>query len=116
MSSAGRTVFVFNSYGLGSTADGDLKLRLAHKFLQLIAQDDSLPAQLCFYTDGVRLCVHGSPVLEDLRALEAKGVELVLCSTCLEALSLTGQVAVGIVGGMPDIITAMARAAKVITV
>ncbi len=110
-----KTVLVFNSYGLGHTQDADLKIRLAKKFLTLIAEADPLPSQICFYTDGVKLCVTGSPVLDELRTLSGKGVELVLCSTCLETFGLRDQVAVGIVGGMGDIITAMANADKTIT-
>ncbi len=106
-SPAKKTVFVFNSYGMGQTGDAGLKLKLAKKFLALIADADPLPAQLCFYTDGVKLCVAGSPVLDELRALADKGVPLILCFTCLEAFGLLDQVAVGVVGGMGDIITAM---------
>ncbi len=110
-----RTVFVFTTYGMGQTGDADLKIGLAKKFLTLIAGADPLPSQICFYTDGVRLCVTGSPVLDELRALAAKGVELVLCSTCLDTFGLRPQVAVGIVGGMGDIIAAMTRADTVVT-
>jgi peroxiredoxin family protein len=54
-------------------------------------------------------------VLDELRALTAKGVELVLCSTCLDTFGLRDQVAVGVVGGMGDIITAMSNADSAIT-
>jgi sulfur relay (sulfurtransferase) complex TusBCD TusD component (DsrE family) len=110
-----KTVFVFNSYGMGQTADAELKLILARKFLALVARADPLPAQICFYTDGVRLCVADSPVLDELRTLEAKGVELVLCSTCLDRLGLADRVAVGVVGGMGDIITAITGADNTVT-
>jgi intracellular sulfur oxidation DsrE/DsrF family protein len=110
-----RTVFVFNSYGMGHTEDADLKIRLAKKLLALIADADPLPSQICFYTDGVKLCVNGSPVLDELRTLAGKGVELVLCSTCLETFGLRDQVAVGIVGGMGDIITALMNAENAVT-
>ncbi len=105
-----KTVFVFSNKGMGSSEDAELMVKLAKKFLTLIAELAPLPAQICFYTDGVKLCVNGSPVLEELRALEKKGVELVLCSTCLETFGLQDQVAVGIVGGMGDIITALVAA------
>ena len=110
-----KTVFVFASYGMGQTDNAELKIKLAKKFLALIAEADPLPAQICFYTDGVKLCVTGSPVLDELRALAAKGVELVLCSTCLETFGSRDQVAIGVVGGMGDIITAMTNADNVIT-
>ncbi|MHB1120700.1 MAG: DsrE family protein [Bellilinea sp.] len=68
-----------------------------------------------FYTDGVKLVCQGSPVLTLLEELEAKGVELILCKTCLDYFNLTQKVKVGIVGGMPDIIEAMTKAVKVIS-
>ena len=110
-----KTVFVFNSYGMGVTDNADLKIALAKKFLTLIAQHDPLPAQICFYTDGVKLTVEGSPVLEELRALAAKGVELVICSTCVDTFGLRDKVRVGVVGGMPDIITALVQADNAVT-
>ncbi len=113
--SSQKTVFVFTSYGIGHTNDAELKVKLAKKFLALIADANPLPAQICFYTDGVKLCVNGSPVLDELRTLASKSVELVLCSTCLETLGLRDQVAVGVVGGMGDIITAMMNADNAVT-
>ena len=110
-----KNVFVFASYGMGQTDNAELKIKLAGKFLALIAEADPLPSQICFYTDGVKLCVTGSPLLDELRALTAKGVELVLCSTCLETFGLRDQVAVGVVGGMGDIITAMTNADNTVT-
>lgn len=115
MSALKKTVFVFASHGMGQTSNADLKIALAKKFLTLIAADELLPAQICFYTDGVKLGVNDSPVLAELRALTAKGVELILCQTCLDTFGLRAQVAVGIVGGMGDIIAAMTRADSVIT-
>lgn len=111
-----RTVFIFTSYGLGQTEDTNLKITLAKKFLALIAQHNPLPVQICFYTDGVKLAVEGSPVLDELKALAAKGVELVICSTCIDTFGLHDKVRVGVVGGMPDIITAITGADNAITV
>ncbi len=110
-----KTVFLFTTYGLGQTENAELKVKLAKKFLALLASADPLPSQICFYTDGVKLCVTGSPVLDELRALAEKGVELVLCSTCVETFGLRDQVAVGIVGGMGDIVEAVTKADNAIT-
>jgi sulfur relay (sulfurtransferase) complex TusBCD TusD component (DsrE family) len=110
-----KSVFIFSSYGMGHTDHAELKINLAKKFLALIASADPLPSQICFYTDGVKLCVNGSPVLDELRILAGKGVELVLCSTCLETFGLRDQVAIGVVGGMGDIITAMMNADNTVT-
>jgi peroxiredoxin family protein len=57
-----------------------------------------------------------SPIIEQLKQLEAKGTRLIVCSTCLDMMGLADQVQVGIVGGMTDIIEAQIRAEKVITI
>jgi sulfur relay (sulfurtransferase) complex TusBCD TusD component (DsrE family) len=110
-----KTVFIFTSYGMGQTDDTSLRISLSKKFLALVAQHNPLPAQICFYTDGVRLTVEGSPVLDELKALQGKGVELVICSTCVDTFGLRDKVRVGVVGGMPDIITAITQADNTIT-
>jgi len=63
----------------------------------------------------VKLLVEGSAMLQPLRALEAQGVRLIVCRTCLDYWGLTDRVRVGIVGGMGDIQAAMVKAAKVLT-
>ena len=50
-----------------------------------------------------------------MKALKDRGVELILCSTCLDYFDLRDKVQVGIVGGMPDIIEALSAAEKVIS-
>jgi intracellular sulfur oxidation DsrE/DsrF family protein len=93
----------------------DLQLKLFGKYLELIAQQDELPSVICFYTEGVRLVVEDSPVIEKLATLEEKGVRLIVCSTCLDYFGLTEKVKIGIVGGMGDILEAQWKAGKVIT-
>lgn len=108
------TVVLITRYGIGN-AEPDLMLKLLGTYLKLIDENGVHPAAICFYTDGVKLAVTGSPVLATLKSLEGKGVHLILCSTCLNYFNLADQVQVGIVGGMPDIIEAQRKAAKVIT-
>lgn len=110
-------VIVFKSDGMGVTAPEGQPLReaLAGKFLALLADAGELPETICFYTDGVKLVCEGSPVLDELRALEDRGVRLVICKTCIDSFGLADRVRVGIVGGMPDIITAMWGADTVLT-
>ena len=113
-SSFDNTVLLITRQGMGS-ADEALQQKLLDKYLELLLADGSLPAAVCLYTDGVKLVVEGSPLLERLSQVEKKGVRLIVCSTCLGYFGLTEKVKVGIVGGMPDIIEAQAQAAKVIT-
>lgn len=109
------TVVLATNNGMGK-ADEKLQLTLMGKYLELLLQNSSLPAAICFYTDGVKLVCEGSPVVEQLRALESKKVRLIVCSTCLGYFDLTEKVQVGIVGGMGDIIEAQVKADKVITI
>lgn len=108
------TVILVTNDGMGK-AETPLQHKLMHTYLGLLNEHDLLPAAICFYTDGIKLVVEGSPVLEELRSLEAKGVHLVICSTCLNYFGLTDKVQVGVVGGMTDILEAQWRADKVIT-
>ena len=105
---------VVNGDGMGR-ADQALQHRLLDTYLSLLVDSDVRPAAICFYADGVKMVVAGSPVIEQLKALEAKGVLLIICQTCLNYYSLADKVAAGVVGGMTDVIEAQWRASKVIT-
>jgi intracellular sulfur oxidation DsrE/DsrF family protein len=108
------TVIIVNNFGMGK-ADEKLQTTLVTKYFELLLQSKNPPAAICFYTEGVKLVSAGSPVLAQLKTLEEKGVRLIVCSTCLNYFNLAGQVQVGIVGGMGDIIEAQVKAGKVIT-
>ena len=100
--------------GMGA-ADAELQHTLLRKYLLLLQQNGTLPSAICFYTSGVKMVIEGSPVLEVLQSLEAHGVRLIVCKTCLDYFGLLEKVRVGIVGGMGDIIAAQWLADKVIS-
>lgn len=108
------TVILITNNGMGK-ADEKLGQTLAGKYFELLSQNGSLPAAICFYTEGVKLVCEGSPVLAQLRKLETDGVRLIVCSTCLNYFELNEKVQVGIVGGMGDILETQVKAEKVIT-
>ena len=107
-------VFVFTRNGMGEAPEG-LQQTLMAKFLSLAVQAEEKPAKILFYTEGVKLVCEGSPVLQWLRILEDAGVELIVCSTCLEYFGLIDKVRVGKVGGMPGILAALQEADKVVS-
>jgi hypothetical protein len=109
------TVILITRNGMGE-ADQVLQHKLIATYLNLLVENKSLPAAICFYTEGVYLTVEGSPVLVTLQTLERLGVRLILCSTCVNYYELSEKVRVGIVGGMADILEAQLRASKVITI
>lgn len=114
-SSTPSTVILVTRNGMGETYP-ELQQTLVTKYFQILLDDDKLPAAVCFYADGVRLACEGSPLLNTLQALEDRGVQLIVCTTCLTALNLLDRRKVGIAGSMPDIIEAQWRADKVITI
>ncbi|RME89191.1 MAG: hypothetical protein D6785_00105 [Planctomycetota bacterium] len=109
-------VLVFKGKGMGITNAQELKEKLANTFLTLLSGSNTLPKAICFYTDGVHLICQGSPILDILKDLEEKGVTLIACKTCLDYFNILDKVEVGIVGGMPDIISALWQADLVIEV
>jgi hypothetical protein len=68
-------------------AEPELQQKLIQTYLKLLEKNNIQPAVVCFYSEGVRLVVEGSPVLNLLKSLEAKGTRLILCSTCLNYLT-----------------------------
>jgi sulfur relay (sulfurtransferase) complex TusBCD TusD component (DsrE family) len=108
-------VFIFTSDGMGTTEDQGLRDKLVATFLRLLAESSDPPKLICFYTDGVRLVCGSSLALAELHALEARGVRLLICSACLNALGLQDMVRAGVVGGMGEILTAMQTADSVVT-
>lgn len=69
-----------------------------------------------FYTEGVKLVADNSPVLLSLKVLADAGVRLVVCQSCLHHYGLEDRIAVGTVGGMPDVVAAIASADSVVTI
>ena len=107
------TVILLTSNGMGKGPE-ELQLMLIGKYLQLLGQGEDFPAAICFYTEGVKLVIDGSQVLEQLVAMEKKGIWLIVCSTCLNYFGLADKVKIGIIGGMTDILEAQLRVEKVI--
>jgi len=108
------TVILVPREGMGS-GEPELQLALMGKYLGLLLAGDLTPRALAFYTEGVHLVCEGSPVLEPLRALEARGTALLVCTTCLEFYRLKDRQRVGTACAMPDILNAQLGAAKVFT-
>ncbi|MFN2369543.1 MAG: DsrE family protein [Candidatus Krumholzibacteriia bacterium] len=107
-------VIVINSNGMG-VAEKTLSRKLARTYLGVLDAADMLPRSVCLYAEGVKLAVKGSSLLEELEALAAKGVELLVCSTCLNHFGLMNDLQVGQAVGMKEIVEAQWGAAKVIT-
>lgn len=109
------TVVLITRNGMGH-ADPALAHRLAGSYLDLLELEDRVPAAICFYAEGVHLACEGSPVLEALEDLAKRGVELLVCGTCLQFYDLESKLAAGEVSNMRAIQAAQWDAARVITI
>jgi intracellular sulfur oxidation DsrE/DsrF family protein len=72
------------------------------------------PQVIVLMNNGVKLAVSDSPVLEDLQALADKGVEILICGTCLKYFDLTDKVAVGEISNAYTIAETLLQAGKVV--
>jgi selenium metabolism protein YedF len=100
-----------NKMGVG---DDDLGAKLMINFIKTLKEMGKELWRLVFVNHGVTLATDDSAVLEDLRELEASGVTILVCGTCLTHLDLMDQKAIGQTTNMLDIVTAMQLADKVI--
>ena len=107
------TVVVIASDKMGEGAE-ELGKTLLKAFVFSLTQQDKLPKTILFYNGGASLTCEGSPMLEDLKALEAEGVEILTCGTCLNFYGLTEKLAVGSVTNMYTIAEKLTQAGNVV--
>jgi len=97
--------------GRGSDELGGLLMK---SYLYAVTQLEQLPRTMLFYNGGAHLTTEGSASLEDLRTLEAQGVEILTCGTCLNYYGLSDKLAVGGVTNMYSIAQTLAGADKIV--
>lgn len=107
------TVLLISSADLGRGSE-ELGQVLMRAFFHTLGEASDLPSKVIFMNSGVKLTVAGSPVLEDLKSLDAKGVALFSCGTCLNYFELMPQLAVGGVSNMYEITENLLSAQKVV--
>ncbi|NLE76209.1 MAG: sulfurtransferase-like selenium metabolism protein YedF [Chloroflexi bacterium] len=111
----GPLVLVVPGELMGRGEDPVLGQVLMRGFFHALAEVEPLPDTVVFLNSGVRLATQGSPVTEDLQALQTQGVEILACGTCLGHFGLTDQLAVGQISNMYTITEALLGAGKVIS-
>jgi len=96
------------------SGDDELGALLLRSFIKTQAELDTKPNSIIFYNAGVKLCCAESLLLDDIRALEASGIEIIACGTCLNYFELGDQLAVGRVTDMLEIAGLLATAGRVV--
>ncbi len=109
---------VIVAIGSAEMGNGDPKLGkiLMKSFLYSLTQLDALPQTVLFFNGGVRMTTEGSESIEDLKALEAQGVEILSCGTCLDFYGLKDKLRVGGITNMYVIAQTMAEAGNVVKI
>ena len=110
----GATVLLVPSTTMGRGSDelGDILVRA---FFHTLGEIEPLPATIIFVNTGVQLTAEGSSILEDLRALEAGGLDILVCGTCLGYFDLKERIAVGTISNMYTIAETLLGAGHVVS-
>ncbi len=108
-----KKIVVLRSGKMGEGND-ELGAVLMKGFIYALTELDNLPETILLYNGGAPLSCEGSDSLEDLKTLEAQGVEIMTCGTCLNYYGLSDKLAVGTVTNMYAIAEKMSEADTII--
>ncbi len=109
-----RMIYVIASDSMGRGSE-ELGWALLQTYIQTIKDVSPLPEKIIFYNSGVRLVTAASGALEALKQLQAQGVEILACGTCLDFFKLKSAIQVGQISNMHEIMSAMAGADKIVS-
>lgn len=107
------TVIAISSSKMGE-GNEELGSVLMKGFIYALTQQEILPSVILCYNGGAALTCEESPALEDFKMLEAQGVEILTCGTCLNYYGLTDRLKVGSATNMYTIVEKLSQADKVI--
>ena len=115
-STTGNGYAVFIGKDVVGAGDRELGYNLMKMALYTLAQGDSVPAHVLFMNDGVKLPAgEEQQVIDSLMTLIEKGSLVLVCGTCLNYYGIADRLKAGTVSILYDIMSAMQRADKVIT-
>ena len=107
-------VVAFTKDKLGEGND-ELGKVLIKGYIYTLTELDEKPKKLLFLNGGILLTTGDSETIEDLKKLEAMGIEILSCGTCLDYYGLADELKVGEVANMYLIANAMNEAENTIT-
>ncbi len=108
-----KTLIFLTAPGIGE-GDPGLGEKLMLNFLATLPEMGPQLWRMILVNGAVLLTVEGSPCLEALQKLEAAGVTILVCGTCLTHFELLDKKAVGQTTNMLDVVTSLQLAGKVI--
>lgn len=100
-----------NTMGNGEEQLGKILMK---SFIFALTKQDQLPDTILCYNSGAFLTCEDSDSLDDLKAMEAQGVKILTCGTCLDFYGLKEKLTVGGVTNMYEIVEIMENASSII--
>ena len=97
--------------GEGEEALGKTLLKA---FIFALTQQDALPKTILFYNSGAFVTSTDGPSIEDLKTLEAQGVDILTCGTCLDYYHRKEKLLVGGITNMYSIVETLEKADVVV--
>ena len=107
-------VYVISADSMGRGSE-ELGWALLQTYIQTIEEIRPVPEKIIFYNGGVKLVTKESGALDALRRLGQKGVEILVCGTCLDYFRLKSCIKVGSITNMYEIMDTIMHATKVMS-
>ena len=105
-------VYLFESDFIGRNRE--LGKILINGFLNAINSLPKRKSKIVLISNGVRLAIAGSYVLDTLLELKQSGFEILICGTCLDFFKIRDKVQVGTISNALEIMGALTNARKVV--
>jgi selenium metabolism protein YedF len=80
--------------------DDELGRKLMKSFFVALSCLDTMPSSIMFYNSGVKLASYDSEVIGILNEIEKKGVEILICGTCVDHFKISDKIKVGRISDM----------------
>ena len=109
----GPLVVVFSGDAMGQ-GDDELGRLLMKAFIHTLLEAEKSPQTVICYNSGVKLAAKDADTAADLRELENRGTEVLICGTCVNFYNLKERLGAGKISNMYDIVNVMNGAGKVI--
>ena len=102
-----KTLTILVASNLLGEGDDKLGETLMKVYINTLAEADTLPENLLFINGGVKLTCEGSDVIDSIKMMEDKGVNVFSCGACLDFYNIKDKLMVGQIGNMYQIIDLM---------
>lgn len=106
-------IITSQTFGEGEEELGKILIK---GYIFALTEVNKKPKTIIFLNEGVKLVTEGSQVIENLKILEEKNVEIISCGTCLDYYGLKDKLLVGSIGNMYSIVEILNNASNTIKI